>query len=116
MVHAVLARITARPSDLVRLCSWVEADLEPEYLGGEIEHDVCRLYICMASEFLSEPVKEIDDIEDGIKKCRAKRPRLLYNAWKAATMGDQAAFDKAFKEAMQHLRRTIKRHKWLRIG
>jgi hypothetical protein len=98
----LLALLSDRMEDAAKLCSWVEPGLKPEYLGGELEDEVCGLYMCMASRLLSERLEGIDDIEESIKKCRARRPRLLYNAWRAASIGDQTAFNKGFKDSMQH--------------
>lgn len=102
----LLGLLAERWSDIAKLCSWVEADLKPEYLGGEVEDQLVHVYLSVAASLRAEPMPGLAELEAGIKKCRTKRPRLLFKAWEAARGGDQPAFDKAFRESLEHFDST----------
>ncbi|HUE72723.1 MAG TPA: hypothetical protein VMP01_17690 [Pirellulaceae bacterium] len=102
----LLGLLTERWSDIARLCSWVEPDLKPEYMGGQIEDQLVYIYFSVAASLRTDPMPELAGLEAGIKKCRTKRSRLLFKAWEAARAGDQSAFDKAFRESLEHFDST----------
>ena len=97
-----LGLLTERWPDVAKLCSWIEADLKPEYLGDELEVQGCQVYVSMAASLRPEPMEGLADVEANIQKCRTKRPRLLFKAWQAARSGDQLAFNKATTESLEH--------------
>jgi hypothetical protein len=97
----LLAMLLNRWSDVEKLCSWIEADLQPEYLGNELEVQGCQVYISIAAKLRAEPMPGLEDLESRLRTCRPKRAKLLYRAWEAAQDGNQAGFDKAMKQSME---------------
>jgi hypothetical protein len=88
--------------DLARICAWVEADILPEYTGGDFEDELVDLYRSLAAGLRPEPMSGLEEVEARICKCRKKRPKLLFQAWDAARSGNQTAFNDAFVKAMKH--------------
>jgi hypothetical protein len=84
-----------------RIGSWFDATVEPEYQAGQIEEEYMLLLVCIAGSLAPKPMDGADQLLARVKKCRTKRPRLLCAAWEAANAADQAAFDKAFPEAVR---------------
>ena len=97
-----LGLLTERWSDVAKLCSWIEADLRPEYIGDDLEDQGCQVYISMAASLRPEPMAGLAEVEANIQKCRTKRPRLLFKAWQAARSGNQLAFNKAMTASLEH--------------
>lgn len=103
LVHGLfLAGLVERWDDIGKICSWFDATIEPEYTAGELEDEYQQLFLCIAGSLSPEPMEGADELLAKVKKCRAKRPRLLCAAWEAASAADQAAFDKAFPETVKH--------------
>lgn len=44
----------------------------------------------------------LEEVEATISKCRKQRPKLLFNAWRAARERNQSAFEDAFMKALNH--------------
>lgn len=84
------------------MCAWVEADLRPEYTGGDFEDELVHLYRSIAAGLRPEPMPGLEEVEASILKCRKQRPKLLFQAWQAAREGNQAAFDEAFIKSLKH--------------
>lgn len=94
--------LLGRWNELAAICAWFDKSIEPEYQAGTVEDEYMQLFICIAGSLSPQPMIGADELIATIKKCRSKRPRLLCAAWEAANTGDQAAFDKAFKESVNH--------------
>ena len=94
--------LSERWEDVMRICSWFDATIEPEYSAGTIENQLFQLYICIAGSLSPEPMEGADQLLQQVKNCRLKRIRLLCAAWEAVIAADQAAFDKAFTETVKH--------------
>lgn len=99
-----LAGLAGRWDDLAKIGSWFDATIEPEYQAGQIEDEYMLLFVCIAGSLCPQPMPGGDKLLAKVKKCRTKRPRLLCAAWEAAQAADQAAFDKAFSEAMKYFK------------
>ncbi len=97
-----LGGLTGRWDDIATICSWFDATIEPEYKAGQLEDEYMQLFICIAGSLSPQPMTGMTELLAKVKKCRTKRPKLLCAAWEAANAGDQAAFDKAFKETVTH--------------
>ncbi|HUE72721.1 MAG TPA: hypothetical protein VMP01_17680, partial [Pirellulaceae bacterium] len=52
----LLGLLTERWSDVAKLCSWVESDLQPEYLGGEVEDQLVHIYLSVAASLRTNPM------------------------------------------------------------
>lgn len=96
-----LAGLAERWEDLAKIGSWFDSTIEPEYQAGQIADEYMLLFVCIAGGLCPQPMPGADKLLAKVNKCRTKRPRLLCAAWEAARAADQAAFDKAFTEAMQ---------------
>ena len=48
------------------------------------------------------PMRGIDEMVERVKKCRARRPKLLLALWEAAQGTDQKAFDKALIASVKY--------------
>lgn len=97
-----LGGLAGRWEDLGRICSRLDASIDPEYTAGMIEDEYQQLFLCIASSLRPEPMEGVKELLAKVKNCRARRPRLLCAAWEAAIAGDQAAFNKAFPETVKH--------------
>jgi hypothetical protein len=97
-----LAGLASRWDDLARICSWFDATVEPEYQAGQLEDEYMQLFVCIAGSLSHQPMTGLDRLVSKVKKCRTKRPKLLCAAWEAANAADQAAFNKAFPQTVNH--------------
>jgi hypothetical protein len=98
----LLGLLSERWQDVARVCSWVEADLRPEYMGDEIEDELVHVYRSVAAGLRPEPMPGLEKCEAKILKCRLQRPRLLFQAWDAARRKDQAAFNVSLVKSLEH--------------
>lgn len=98
----LIGLLTERWDDIAKVCSWVEADLPPEYTGGDFEDELVHVYRSIAAGLRPEPMPGLEEVEAQILKCRKQRPKLLFQAWQAAREGDQKAFEEAFLKALKH--------------
>jgi hypothetical protein len=98
----LLGGLTGRWDDMAKICSWFDESIEMEYQAGLLEDQYMQVFLCIASSLRPEPMPGVDEIVAKVKKCRTKRPRLLCAVWEAAIARDQKAFDKAFKDSVQH--------------
>jgi hypothetical protein len=96
-----LAALVNRWDELAQIGSWFDATIEPEYQAGQCEDEYMLLFVCIAGSLSPQPMKGASRLMARVKKCRAKRPRLLCAAWEAANASDQPAFNKAFPETVQ---------------
>jgi hypothetical protein len=96
--------LTQRWGELAKVCSWVEADLNHEYLGDQVEEELVHLYRSIAAGLRPDPMPKLTQVEEKIRKCRTLRPKLLFSAWEAARDGNQPAFEEAFLKALKHYR------------
>ncbi len=95
----LLAALGQQWNDVDRLLSWLDLDLQPEYLGP-LEPEVGRFYILVASHFRNPPIHNIDRIVDEINRCHSKRPKLLLHIWQAIQAHSQSNFDQAMLESL----------------
>ncbi|MES2792231.1 MAG: hypothetical protein V4719_21620 [Planctomycetota bacterium] len=91
-----------RWDDLAKICSWFDGSIEPEYQAGTLEDEYMQLFVCIAGSLAPQLMPGAEELLAKVKKCRLKRPRLLCAAWEAAIAVDQPAFDKAFKDTVNH--------------
>ncbi len=101
----LLAALGQQWNDVDRLLSWLDLDLQPEYLGP-LEPEVGRFYILVASHFRNPPIHNIDRIVDEINRCHSKRPKLLLNIWQAIQAKSQSNFDQAMLESLSLFAKT----------
>lgn len=101
----LLGLLSERWDDVSRICSWVEADLVPEYMGGFFEPELVHVYRSIAAGLRSSPMPGLDMVERQILNCRLERPKVLFRAWQAARARDQSQFEKAFVDAVAHFGR-----------
>ncbi len=100
----VLALLSNRWESVDQLCSWVWADLIPEYsgMGSDLEDELAQIYIIVAAHLRSEPMEGLERLVAKVRACRRKRPKLLLKSWDPVVARDQDAFDKAIKDSLQH--------------
>jgi hypothetical protein len=98
----IFGGLVGRWDDLGRISSWFDATIEPEYSAGTMEDEYYQLFVCIAGGLSPTPMEGAAELLAKVKKCRAKRVRLLCAAWEAAQAADQKAFDKAFLETVKH--------------
>ena len=84
----LLGGLTGRWDDVAKICSWFDASIPPEYCAGEIEDQMFQLFICIAGILSPKAMDGIDQLFEGAKKSRLKRPRLLCASWEAVIAGD----------------------------
>jgi hypothetical protein len=101
----LLGLLSDRWDDVGRVCSWVETDLAPEYMGGFFEPELVHVYRSIAASLRAEPMPGLEDVEEEILKCRLQRPKVLFEAWRAARAGDQLAFENTFIKSLEHFDR-----------
>lgn len=96
--------LTGRWDDIARIASWFDATMR--YCAGSVEDEYVLLFLCIASDLRPQPIDQIERLRTKVRKCRARRPRLLSAAWDAAIARDQKVFDRAFKESVAHFLET----------
>ena len=86
-----------------RVCAWVDADLPayPVGFSNDPEDEVIYLYQIMAAALRPEPMPGIESLQEVLRKCRKKQPKLLYKAWDAACRGDQSEFNESFLKSVE---------------
>ncbi len=101
LIHGLLSE---RWDDVARLAEWPWASLMPEYsgMGGDLEDEVAQMYIIIAASLRTKKLRGVDKLIEKVRKCRAKRPRLLMKCWNAVLEKDQAEFDKAMAASLKH--------------
>lgn len=97
----LLAALADRWDVVVRLMEWLDVDLQPEFLG-DLEPEVGRLYIVMASDFRTKPIDGIEAVIEEVRQSRGKRPKLLLAIWESIIQRSQADFNRAMKESLTH--------------
>lgn len=102
----LLGLLSQRWDDVARICDWVDAELNTEYLGDDIEEQLVHLYKSIAAGLRDKPMRGIEQLEAKIKKSRKLRPKLLFQAWDAARNKNQAAFDETFIKSLEHFAST----------
>ncbi len=100
----ILALLSERWDDVARLAEWPWASLMPEYsgMGDDLEDEVAQMYIIIAASLRTKKLRGVDKLIEKVRKCRAKRPRLLMKCWNAVLEKDQAEFDKAMAASLKH--------------
>lgn len=100
----LLGMLAARWDDVVRLCGWPSANLIPEYsgMGGDLEDELAYFYVVVAGGLRAEPMEGIDLLAEKVRRCRKKRPRLLMKSWDAVLARDQANFNQAIMQSLEH--------------
>lgn len=94
--------------DFCEIADWVEPTLSAEYLGGRDETEIGVLYVILCHDVLGKSLPNRSTLEEQIRSARARRPKLLLDAWNAALAENQSEFEKAFTAAVKDYG---KRHK-----
>lgn len=97
-----LGGLLNRWDDLAKICAWFDGSIEREYQAGTLEDEYMQLFVCIAGSLSPQPMAGAEGLLATVKKCRLKRTRSLCAAWEAAIASNQPAFDKAFKETVNH--------------
>ena len=87
---------------MARVCSWFDAGIELECQFELKGYEHQQLFLCIASALRPEPMPGADQLLARVKASRAKRTRLLCDAWEAAVARNQQGFDKALREAVRY--------------
>jgi len=59
-----------------------------------------RIYVSVAASFRSKPLEGQAEMEEAIRSSRKRAPKLLFKAWEAARVGDQAEFEKHLRDSV----------------
>lgn len=101
----LLGLLSERWDDVAATCAWVEPGLRAESIAwdenDDDEQDLSSVYVSMAASLRPEPMPGLPRREKKLSTCDVLRPRLLFEAWKAARAGDQASFDQAFIQSLE---------------
>ena len=107
----LLGLLSERWDDLAAVCAWLEPGLRPEPLRMEedpavCEHELALVYLSIAAFLRPGLMHGMRALEKELLMSKELRPRLLFQAWKAARAGDQASFAEGFVKSLAHFAAT----------
>lgn len=98
----LLGMLSERWDEVKTICEWVEGKLAGEYLDDEFEIEIVDVYKSIAAFLSEKPMRGLKPMEERLRNCRYKRPKLLFEAWEAARESDQETFDQVFEKSLAH--------------
>ncbi|MAT14491.1 MAG: hypothetical protein CMJ46_04390 [Planctomyces sp.] len=98
----LLGLLAERWDELDGICQWVQADLDPGYIGEtKADYIFVKVILSVAAGLRESKMRALASMEKKIIDSRMPGPVALFEAWDAARNNDQAGFEKGMTTALK---------------
>lgn len=98
----VLCALAGRWPTVKQICNAVRPKLASANTAGEEDLDFAPALLFFVSSYRDRALPKISDLEEGVRKRRLQRPRLLFDVCSAIGTGREADFDSALRISLEH--------------